>query len=101
PRRPRRPQPFPYTTLLRSGHFLTLDMALCVFMSASVFAFAVAQSDPAGDAERRRWMLLAWAAAALAVLSKGLVGIVLPAGAAALDRKSTRLNSSHPILSYA
>src|SRR5437879_11993205 len=66
------------------GHFLTLDMALSVFMSASVFAFAVAQSDPAGDAERRRWMLLAWAAAALAVLSKGLVGIVLPAGAVAL-----------------
>ncbi|TMH09433.1 MAG: glycosyltransferase family 39 protein, partial [Betaproteobacteria bacterium] len=66
------------------GHLLTLDMALCVFMSASVFAFAVAQSDPAGDAERRRWMLLAWAAAALAVLSKGLVGIVLPAGAVAL-----------------
>src|SRR5258706_1733329 len=60
------------------GHLLTLDMALCVFMSASVFAFAVAQRDPAGEAERRRWMLLAWAAAALAVLSKGLVGIVLP-----------------------
>src|SRR6266581_1266199 len=66
------------------GHVLTLDMSLTVFMSASVLAFAVAQSDPAGDAERRRWMLLAWAAAALAVLSKGLVGIVLPAGAAAL-----------------
>jgi 4-amino-4-deoxy-L-arabinose transferase-like glycosyltransferase len=66
------------------GHLLTLDMALCVFLSASVFAFAVAQGDPAGEAERRRWMLLAWAAAALAVLSKGLVGIVLPAGAVAL-----------------
>ncbi len=66
------------------GHVLTLDMALCVFMSASVFAFAVAQHDPAGEPERRRWMLLAWAAAALAVLSKGLVGIVLPAGAATL-----------------
>ncbi len=66
------------------GHLLTLDMALCVFTSASVFAFAVAQRDPADEAERRRWMLLAWAAAALAVLSKGLVGIVLPAGAVAL-----------------
>ncbi len=66
------------------GHLLTLDMALCVFMSASVFAFAVAQRDPAAEAERRRWMLLAWPAAALAVLSKGLVGIVLPAGAVAL-----------------
>src|SRR3977135_3525782 len=66
------------------GHLLTLDMGLCVFMSGSVFAFAVAQRDPADEAERRRWMLIAWAAAALAVLSKGLVGIVLPTGAVAL-----------------
>jgi len=64
------------------GHLLTLDMALSFFMSASVFAFAVAQHEP-GEAGRRRWMLLAWAAAALAVLSKGLVGMVLPAGAVA------------------
>src|SRR6266704_1517785 len=66
------------------GHFLSLDMALAFFMSASVFAIALAQRDESGDIERRRWMLLAWAAAALAVLSKGLVGIVLPAGAVAL-----------------
>jgi 4-amino-4-deoxy-L-arabinose transferase-like glycosyltransferase len=62
------------------GHLLTLDMALSFFMSASVFAFAVAQSE-SGEPERRRWMLLAWAAMALAVLSKGLVGAVLPVGA--------------------
>src|SRR5258708_28979629 len=61
---------------------LTLDMAVTFFMSASVFAFAVAQHD-SGESERRRWMLVAWAAAALAVLTKGLVGIVLPAGAVA------------------
>src|SRR6266540_2744361 len=66
------------------GHFLSLDMALAFFMSASVFAIALAQRDESGDIERRRWMLLAWAAAALAVLSKGLVGIVLPAGAVVL-----------------
>ena len=64
------------------GHVLTLDMALTFFMSASVFAFAVAQQD-GGESERRRWMLLAWASAALAVMTKGLVGIVLPAGAVA------------------
>jgi 4-amino-4-deoxy-L-arabinose transferase-like glycosyltransferase len=63
------------------GHMLTLDMALAFFMSASVFAVVLAQRDESGDSERRRWMLVAWAAAALAVLSKGLVGIVLPAGA--------------------
>ena len=62
------------------GHILTLDMALTFFMSASVLAFAVAQGDPA-EAARRRWMLLAWAAMALAVLTKGLAGAVLPIGA--------------------
>jgi 4-amino-4-deoxy-L-arabinose transferase-like glycosyltransferase len=64
------------------GHILTLDMALSFFMSASVFAFAVAQQDTE-EGGRRRWMLVAWASAALAVMTKGLVGIVLPAGAVA------------------
>jgi 4-amino-4-deoxy-L-arabinose transferase-like glycosyltransferase len=62
------------------GHLLTLDMALSFFMSASVLAFAVAQQE-SGEPGRRRWMLLAWAAMALAVLTKGLVGAVLPIGA--------------------
>src|SRR5258708_3072699 len=65
------------------GDGVTLDMALTFFISASVFAFAVAQQD-SGESERRRWMLVAWAAAALAVMTKGLIGIVLPAGAVAL-----------------
>ena len=64
------------------GHVLTLDMALTFFTSTSVFAFAVAQQD-SGENERRRWMLVAWAAAALAVMTKGLIGIVLPAGSVA------------------
>jgi 4-amino-4-deoxy-L-arabinose transferase-like glycosyltransferase len=63
------------------GDLLTLDMALSFFMSAAVLAFAVAQREP-GEAGRRRWMLVAWAAMALAVLTKGLVGAVLPIGAA-------------------
>jgi 4-amino-4-deoxy-L-arabinose transferase-like glycosyltransferase len=62
------------------GHLLTLDMALSFFMSGAVFAFAVAQQE-AGESARRRWMLLGWAAMALAVLTKGLVGAVLPIGA--------------------
>jgi 4-amino-4-deoxy-L-arabinose transferase-like glycosyltransferase len=62
------------------GHLLTLDMALSFFMSASVFAFAIAQQE-SGEPGRRRLMLLGWAAAALAVLTKGLVGVVLPAAA--------------------
>jgi len=62
------------------GHLLTLDMALSFFMSAAVFAFALAQQEPA-EPGRKRWMLLGWAAMALAVLTKGLVGAVLPAAA--------------------
>jgi len=81
------------------GHVLTLDMALTFFMSACVFAIALAQRDQAGAQERRRWMLAAWAAAALAVLSKGLVGFVLPAGAVALyillERDWRRLRRLH------
>ncbi len=66
------------------GHMLTLDMGLAFFASAAVLATALAQRDQADETERRRWMLFAWAAAALAVLSKGLIGIVLPAGAVTL-----------------
>ena len=66
------------------GHGLTLDMSTAFFLSACVFAIAIAQRDEAEPKERCRWMLAAWAAAALAVLSKGLIGVVLPAGAMAL-----------------
>jgi len=62
------------------GHLLTLDMALSFFMSAAVFGFALAQAEPE-ERKRRRWMLAAWAAMALAVLTKGLVGAVLPIAA--------------------
>jgi 4-amino-4-deoxy-L-arabinose transferase-like glycosyltransferase len=47
----------------------TLDMGLAFFLSAAMFAFALGH------------FRLFWAACALAVLSKGLVGIVLPLGA--------------------
>src|SRR5262245_22324068 len=65
------------------GQVSTLDMGLTVLLSAAVFAFALAQSAD-GERRRRRWMLWAWAACALAVLSKGLIGIVLPAATVAL-----------------
>jgi len=50
----------------------TLDMALSFFLAAAIFAFALGR------------YYLFWAACALAVLSKGLIGIVLPAGAIGL-----------------
>jgi len=54
------------------GQVNTLDMGLTFFLSAALFAFALGH-----------WLLF-WAACALAVLSKGLIGIVLPLGAVAL-----------------
>jgi 4-amino-4-deoxy-L-arabinose transferase-like glycosyltransferase len=61
------------------GHFNTLDMGVAAFLSVAVFAFLLAQLDTASAAARRGWMLVAWAAAALATLSKGLIGPALPA----------------------
>jgi 4-amino-4-deoxy-L-arabinose transferase-like glycosyltransferase len=54
------------------GQINTLDMGLAFFLSAAIFAFAL-----------QRFYLF-WAACALAVLSKGLIGIVLPMGAIGL-----------------
>ncbi len=61
------------------GHINTLDMAVSFFLSAAIFGFVLAQRDDAGARENRNAMRLAWAALALAVLSKGLIGLVLPA----------------------
>jgi 4-amino-4-deoxy-L-arabinose transferase-like glycosyltransferase len=66
------------------AHILTLDMTVTLFLTLTILAVAIAQSDEAAERERRRWMLVAWAAMAGAVLSKGLIGIVLPVGALAV-----------------
>jgi 4-amino-4-deoxy-L-arabinose transferase-like glycosyltransferase len=65
------------------GHVNTLDMGLSFFLSAAVCAFLLAQHDAAAETERRPWMLAAWTALALALLSKGLIALVLPAAALA------------------
>src|SRR2546426_5734636 len=86
-RRPPRSTLFPYTTLFRS----------------------VVLSDRAADRERAPLpMLLAVGAVHQHLLANGLrtqLGLVAEAGDAwdvhHLDRKSTRLNSSHLVISYA
>ncbi|OGA19856.1 MAG: hypothetical protein A3H32_17200 [Betaproteobacteria bacterium RIFCSPLOWO2_02_FULL_63_19] len=60
------------------GHINTLDMGVSFFMTLSVLGVALAQVDDASPTERITWMHVAWAAAAAAMLSKGLIGIVLP-----------------------
>ena len=66
------------------GHINTLDMGVSFLLSAAACAFCLAQSDASDEDGRRRWMLAAWAALALAVLSKGLIGLVLPGAALVL-----------------
>jgi 4-amino-4-deoxy-L-arabinose transferase-like glycosyltransferase len=60
------------------GHLNTLDMGLTFFMSLGCCAILLAQHDEASADEQQVWMLMAWAAMAGAVLSKGLIGIALP-----------------------
>jgi len=60
------------------AHILTLDMGLAFFLTVA-YAGLVLALDPRADATaNRRWMHVAAAGCALAVLSKGLIGIVLP-----------------------
>jgi 4-amino-4-deoxy-L-arabinose transferase-like glycosyltransferase len=63
------------------AHILTLDAGLTLWMTLGLGALFLAQRDGATLREQRGWMLVAWAALALATLSKGLIGIVLPGGA--------------------
>lgn len=60
------------------GHINTLDMGTAATMSASLLAFLLAQRPQAAAAEIRGWMWACWAFMALAMLSKGLIGILLP-----------------------
>ena len=61
-----------------SGQIDSLDMSLSGMMTISLCALLIAQRDLATHNERRNWMLLCWAGMALAVLAKGLIGLVLP-----------------------
>jgi 4-amino-4-deoxy-L-arabinose transferase-like glycosyltransferase len=66
------------------GHLNLLDAAFTFWLTAAVLAFTRAQSEPPGSRTERDWMLGAWALAALAVLSKGIVVGVLAGGALVL-----------------
>src|SRR2546426_863252 len=88
-RRPPRSTLFPYTTLFRSGHVA----ACCTCSTSSTSATSTSGRsmtglDPFSDLFATRDSSLALAVAALARIADE-------------DRKSTRLNSSHLVISYA
>ncbi|MYM26968.1 glycosyltransferase family 39 protein [Duganella sp. CY15W] len=60
------------------GQIDSLDMGLSGMTTIVLCAVLIAQHDGATERERRNWMLVCWAGMALAVLAKGLIGLVLP-----------------------
>jgi 4-amino-4-deoxy-L-arabinose transferase-like glycosyltransferase len=74
---------------LLMGHVDTLDMGLTFFMTAGLCATLLARAS-ADVRATRRLMLTAWAAFAAAVLSKGLIGIVLPGAVLVVYLAATR-----------
>jgi 4-amino-4-deoxy-L-arabinose transferase-like glycosyltransferase len=63
------------------GQLLTLDMSLTLFITVATGSLIIAQQNRDKPVQNRNWMLVGWAAMGLAVLTKGLIGIVLPGGA--------------------
>ena len=61
-----------------NGHFVNLDMGLSASLCLTLLGFWYGQRDQATASDNRLGMRVAWAGMALAVMSKGLIGIVLP-----------------------
>ena len=61
------------------AHVATLDMGVTFFMGLTLAGLLLGLKQNAPSSSTRRWMHVAWAAMAFAALSKGLMGVVLPA----------------------
>lgn len=60
------------------AHVATLDMGVTFFMTLTLAGLLLGLRADGTPAARRLWIHVAWAAMALAALSKGLMGVVLP-----------------------
>ncbi len=60
------------------GHVNSLDMGLSGMMTLALCGLLLAQRDEADAREQRKGMLLCWLGMALATMSKGPMGIILP-----------------------
>ncbi|MEO6567096.1 MAG: glycosyltransferase family 39 protein [Casimicrobiaceae bacterium] len=72
------------------AHFLTLDAVLNLWLAVALCGFLLAQRDGLAPASQRRWMWVAYVAAAGAALSKGLVALVIPGATLVLYSLITR-----------
>lgn len=66
-----------------NSHFLNLDTGLTFFLTLALCGFLWSMQDDATAREQRYGLWIAWAAMAGATLSKGLIGVLIPAGALA------------------
>jgi len=64
--------------VVAAGHINSLDMGVAAFLTVALATILIAEHGCNSTASQRRWMLATWAAMGLAVLSKGLIGVVLP-----------------------
>ena len=64
-----------------AGHINTLDMGVTCFMTLGLTGFLLAQLRTVSSREARGWMHVSWVSLGLSLLSKGLIGIVLPGAA--------------------
>jgi len=62
------------------AHINTLDMGVTFFITLGIVGLLLGQSET-DKKKQRNWMVLAWAALGLAVMSKGLMGLILPGAA--------------------
>lgn len=60
------------------SHFNSLDIGVAGALASALAAVLVAQHPQNAPQTRRNWMWIAWLAMAVAVLTKGLIGIALP-----------------------
>jgi len=61
-----------------ASHFNSLDMGVSAALAGVLAGMLMAQHPRATEEQESNWMAFAWAAMAVAVLTKGLIGIVLP-----------------------
>jgi 4-amino-4-deoxy-L-arabinose transferase-like glycosyltransferase len=72
------------------AHFVSVDSVLSFCMTVALCAFLLAQRPEVPASASRNWMLVAYAAAALATLAKGLIAIAIPGAALVLYTLVTR-----------
>ena len=61
-----------------ASHFNSLDMGVSAALAGVLAGVLLAQHPQATEEQQHNWMGFAWVAMAVAVLTKGLIGIVLP-----------------------